>query len=178
MARVVPLDRTHRRRDFDCGRVELNDYLAKVAIQHQDSGVSRVFVLIEPNESPTHVLGFFSLSACQATGDVLPVPLQKKFPRIIPAILLGRLAVDRHQQRRGFGRALLIEAIKRVADVSQTVGCVGMFVDAKDDEADRFYRQFGFIPLSSSPQRLFLPLQTLASVAHAATAGATLPPIE
>ena len=47
-------------------------------MQQQSTGVSRTFVLIEPALSFKQVLGFFSLAACQASGDELPVSLKKK----------------------------------------------------------------------------------------------------
>ena len=79
----------------------------------------------------------------------------------LPAVLLGRLVVDRQHQGRGYGAALLFEAIRRVAATSQEIGIAGLFVDAKDDAAAAFYRKFGFVPLPSDPHRLFLPLETL-----------------
>ena len=82
-------------------------------------------------------------------------------------MLLGRLAIDRAFQRRGYGGALLVEAIRRVAATAAQIGIAGLFVDAKDDQAAAFYRKFGFVPLPSNAHRLFLPLSTLLSVASA-----------
>ena len=144
-------------------------------MQQQSTGVSRTFVLIDPALSFKQVLGFFSLAACQASGDDLPVSLKKKFPRSVPAILLGRLAIDVRSQGQGFGRALMVEATRRVATASEFIGLVGLFVDAKDEPASRFYQRFGFVPLPNDSHRLFLPLETLHEVAKLLRAGSVVP---
>jgi GNAT superfamily N-acetyltransferase len=129
---VQPLARSHDREAFDCGSEAINTFLRTTARQHQDRGISRTFVLVDPDsESRTRILGFFTLSACEGVSADLPSPLAKRFPRSLPAVLLGRLAVDREFQGRGFGGALLIEAICRVAALSTQIGIAGLFVDAK-----------------------------------------------
>ena len=60
----------------------------------------------------------------------------------------------------GLGTHMMINAIERILVVSEHLGIIGFFVDAKDDTAKRFYEQFGFIPLSD-PLHLFLPMKTL-----------------
>lgn len=168
MAEVHPLSRNHDRDTFDCGSEALNLFLRATARQHQDRGISRTFVLVEPESAaPNRVIGFFTLSACEGIASDLPPSLARRLPRNLPAVRLGRLAVDRQFQRRGFGGALLVEAIRRVAATATQIGIAGLFVDAKDDQAAAFYRKFGFVPLPSNPNRLFLPLSTLLSVASA-----------
>jgi GNAT superfamily N-acetyltransferase len=165
VAEIVPLDKSHERDRFDCGASELNSFLRSTARQHQDKGLSRTFVLVDPDsEDPLRVLAYFSLSACHAASEDLPDSLRKKLPRTIPAILLGRLAVDREFQSRGHGSSLLVEAMRRVAQTASFVGVAGLFVDAKDEGAARFYSHFGFVALASNPLRLFLPMRTLTSI--------------
>lgn len=166
MAEIQPLSRRLDREGFDCGSEALNAFLKSTARQHQDRGISRTFVLLDPDlGDPTQIIGFFTLSACEGVASDLPESLAKRLPRNVPAVLLGRLAVDRRFQGRGYGGALLVEAIRRVAATSTQIGIVGLFVDAKDDRAAAFYRKYGFVPLPSNPSRLFLPLPTILSIA-------------
>jgi GNAT superfamily N-acetyltransferase len=165
VAKVESLSRKHEREAFHCGVKALNDFLQRTARQHQERGVSRTFALVDPNsETPTNILGFFTLSACEAFAADLPAALANRLPRVIPAVLLGRLAIDRTVQGQGYGSALLVEAIRRVAATSTQVGVAGLFVDAKDDNAAAFYRKYGFVPLPANPRRLFLPLSTLLDI--------------
>ena len=165
MADIQPLTRQHDRDTFDCGVEPLNVFLRTTAIQHQDKGVSRTFVLTDPAMiPPSRILGFFTLSACEGLAAQLPPTIAKSLPRQIPAVLLGRLAIDREFQSQGYGSVLLFEAIRRVAATSTQIGIAGLFVDAKDAAALSFYRKFGFISLASDQRRLFLPLATLRQI--------------
>jgi GNAT superfamily N-acetyltransferase len=123
-------------------------------------------VLVDPESpTPSRILGFFTLTACEAIATELPSNLAKRLPRNIPAVLLGRLAVDQTLQGQGYGKALLIDAIRKVAQTAAHIGIVGLFVDAKDEPAATYYRKFGFVSLPSNPWRLFLPLDSLQQIA-------------
>ena len=57
---------------------------------------------------------------------------------------------------------MMANDIEQILRVSEHLGIIGFFVDAKNDEAITFYEQFGFIPLPDNPLELFLPLETLS----------------
>lgn len=162
MLRIEPLGSIHDRAGFDCGVGPLNRYLRETARQHVTKGVARTFVLIEDTVSaPKPVLGFFTLSLCQVLADEVPPNWARKLPGQIPAMRLGRLAVARARQREGFGKILLVEAIRKVAAVAAAAGGIGLFVDAKDATAADFYARFGFEPTPTEPLTLFMPMDTV-----------------
>ena len=74
--------------------------------------------------------------------------------------------MNRRAQGRGVGRALLVDALLRVATAAEQVGCYGVTVDAKDDTAVAFYRRFGFDPLPPArfPQQMFMPIAIVGAV--------------
>ena len=82
----------------------------------------------------------------------------------MPAAKLARLAVAQNRQRQGLDTQMMINAMKRVLKITQQLGILSFFVDAKDKSARLYYEQFGFIPLSDNPLELFLPLATLRNV--------------
>ena len=85
-----------------------------------------------------------------------------KLPRYpIPAVLLGRLAVDRSVQGKKLGEYLLIDALKRVAAASATIGVHAVVVDALNERAAAYYLGFGFAAFHGHPLTLFLPLETV-----------------
>ena len=166
MNRLEALDSSHDRSGFDCGSAPLNHYIQQVARQHAVRGISRVFVLVDESaQAPKPLLGFFSLAACEAESESLPAAIARKFPRKIPAVRLGRLAVNKEQQGRGPGKDLVLLAMKKTAEGAAIVGLAGLFVDAKDENVAGFYGRFGFIPLPDRPLTLFLPIQTLLQIA-------------
>ena len=162
MYRIELLSRAHDREGFDCGSEPLNAYFRHTARQHTERGISRTFVLVDEVASePKPVLGYFTLNICQLRAEQLPPELARKLPRDVAGLKLGRLAVIGNRQRQGLGQMLLVAAMKKVIEVFESAGGVGLFVDAKDESAKAYYERFGFMPLPDNFLQLFLPLQTL-----------------
>lgn len=163
MHKIELLAKSHDREGFDCGSEPLNSFLKQTARQHADRGISRTFVLVEEDDSSgrKRILGFFSLNLCQLKADTLPPEEAKRFPRRVPGVRLGRLAVAKEFQRQGIGRTLLIGAMGKFMEIFSTAGGIGLFVDAKDHEAKRYYEQFGFVCLASNELELFLPVKSI-----------------
>jgi len=160
--KIELLSRAHDREGFDCGSEPLNLYFRQTARQHTERGISRTFVLVEEiAREPKPVLGYFTLNICQIRTEQLLPELARRLPREVAGLKLGRLAIASNRQRQGFGQMLLVAAMKKVIEVFQSAGGIGLFVDAKDEEAKSYYERFGFVALPDNPLQLFLPLQTL-----------------
>ena len=157
------LQDNHDIEGFTCGVDALDQWLKRVARQHISKGVSRTFVAIDP-ANPTQILGYYSLTAAEIDTDKLPRDVAKKLPRRVPLVLLGRLATSVSVRGQGIGKLLLVDALKRIVEVSHNVGITLILVDAKDDQAAIFYRNFGFVPLPDTPHRLALPIATAKQV--------------
>jgi len=160
--KIELLSKSHDRDGFDCGSEPLNLFLKQTARQHAERGISRTFVLVDEDAStPKPIVGFFSLNLCQIKSESLSADEAKKLPRDVSGIRLGRLAVAKAYQRRGIGKNLLIAAMGKLIEIFNTAGGIGLFVDAKDQEAKRYYEQFGFVALPSNELELFLPVKTI-----------------
>ena len=158
---ITPLGKRHDRKNFDCGEATLNLYLNRYANQDIRRRVSRVFVASPPTELQ-RVIGYYSLSAGSLAAADLPDEFRRRLPRYpVPVALLGRLAVDKSQQGQGLGAILIADALQRIALAGQVMAVYAVVVDALDESAAEFYRQFGFIPLPSQPLKLFLPMDTV-----------------
>jgi ribosomal protein S18 acetylase RimI-like enzyme len=161
--KLETLARSHDRESFDCGSGPLNSFLKQTARQHAARGISRTFVLVEEDDAaePKRILGFFSLNLCQLKADALPPEQARRFPRAVPGVRLGRLAVAKEMQRQGIGRTLLVGAMGKFMEIFNTAGGIGLFVDAKDEAAKRYYERFGFVSLPDNGLQLFLPVETI-----------------
>ncbi len=160
MLRIESLSRRHNREGFDCGNPELNDYLRHTARQHTDKGLSRTEVLVD-DEAPDEILGYVTVGLAEVITDTLPPRYAKKYPAKAHGVKLARLAVARSRQRQGLGALMMVHAMRRALQVADSAGIIGLFVDAKDEAASRYYRRFGFLPLPDDPHKLFLLLVTL-----------------
>ena len=162
MNRIEPLSRDHNRSDFDCGVEPLNAYLRGTARQHIEKQISMTYVLVDEVATPPKlILGYFTVGICEVMAAEMSPMFAKKYPPKLPAVRLGRLAVEQRQQGNHFGKALLFAAIKHYWKVAESVGGVALIVDAKDDRAADFYRHFGFQSFLTDPLKLFLPLGTV-----------------
>lgn len=112
----------------------------------------------------TVVVGYYSLSSTGAPVRDVPPETAARFPRnpLLPATLLGRLAVDRALQGRKLGEFLLVDALHRSLAQSDAIGSTAVIVDAIDDRARAFYEHFEFIAFPEQPHRLFLPMAMIA----------------
>jgi len=159
--RIIPLTGDHDRQGFDCGRQELNDWLRRVARQHQDKGISKTFVAIHEAES-TQIRGYYALTLAELENRYLPEAWRKKLPRRILGVRLGRLAVDKTFQNQGLGELLLIDALTRAQRIYTEAGGIGLFVDAIDEPAAGYYRRFGFDVSPDNSLLLFLPSASIS----------------
>lgn len=152
----TPLISTHLVTDFDCGVESLNEWLDKRAWKNQVLGVSRTFVITNGEV----VVGYYCLSSAAIDRIELPKAKQRNMPDPIPAILIGRLAVDLRYQGKKIGLSLLQDAICRIITASQSVGIAYILVHALDDAAKRFYEMNGFEAIPEQPLTLFLSVAT------------------
>lgn len=108
------------------------------------------------------VAGFYTLAATSLQLDGLPAALAKKLPRYpsVPAMLIGRLAIDLRFKGQGLGRALVYDACRRTSRLG--IGVYAMIVKPKTEAAAAFYATSGFLRLPGEPGLLFLPMETFA----------------
>lgn len=158
--RVEPLSGGHERKQFCCGQAPLDTYIQKYARQHARKDFGRTFVAVLPGTK--QVLGYYTLSSSSVAFDHAPPPLQKRLPRYpIPCALLGKLAVDQTVSGRGLGSFLLMDALRRVAEIGGEMAIFAVEVYALDRAAKSFYRQYGFQEFQDHPHHLFLPMSTI-----------------
>ncbi len=119
------------------------------------------FVLVVPDGA---IVGYYTLSATGVKLTELPADITRKLPKypLVPATLLGRLAVDKIHQGRRYGRFLLADALFRA--VHSEIASFAIIVDAKDDVARRFYERESFLPFPDQPRRLFRLMADIAKL--------------
>jgi predicted N-acetyltransferase YhbS len=154
------LSKQHDRDCFNCGNEALNQFLKQTARQHIQKGISRTFVLVN-TEQPEIIICFFTLILCEIRADKFPAKFFKKYPGKVPGVKLARLAVNQAYQRQGIGEILMIEAMQRALIVAENAGGIGLFVDAKDENAKTYYSRYGFVSLEDKTLELFLPLSVI-----------------
>jgi predicted GNAT family N-acyltransferase len=154
----------HNRASFKCGQDDLDRYLHAQATQDIKKRVATVFVLVDyPN---SNVLAYYTLSAYSVELVELDNALAKSLPKypLLPATLLGRLAVDVNYQGKGLGEVVLVDALKRSLAATVQVASLAVVVDALDQRAASFYQKYGFQQFKQHPLKLYLSMQSVAQL--------------
>ena len=156
--RLAQLDAACDRSMFSSGTEPLDRYLREQATQDIRRRVAACFVALADG---SRVAGYYTLASASLLLADLPAPIGKKLPRYptVPAVRMGRLAVDQAFKGQGLGGALLADALDRSA--RSEIAAYALVVDAKDKIAAAFYQHHGFVALPDSPRCLFLPLPTV-----------------
>ena len=155
------LNGAHKRTAFNSGSAPLDRYLREQVAQDVRRRVAACFVAATDGK---RIAGYYTLASASLLLAELPTSTGRKLPRYptVPAVRMGRLAVDQGFKGQGLGSALLADALGRAA--RSEVAAYALMVDAKDDAAENFYQHHGFIALPDSPRTLFLPLATVQAV--------------
>lgn len=158
-ARVEPLARTHDVSTFDCGvHDSLSNWLKRFAWMNQQNETSRTYVVHRANR----VVAYYSIATGSVGREDVPARVAKGLANHpVPVIVLTRLAVDVAEQGKGLGKAMLKDALVRIAAAADIVGARAVLVHAIDADAAAFYRRFDFGPCPGNDLHLMLLMKDL-----------------
>ncbi len=159
----VLLTETHDSAAFDSGEPALDESLRQRAWNNQQLAASRTYVIC-PTGSNT-IIGYAALSMGQILAQEVTGSMRRNMPRHIPAVVLGRLAIDRTWQGKGLGRALLADVVRRALLASEEVSARLVIVHAISPAAEAFYLHHGFTRLPVEMPTLALDLVKFRKVA-------------
>jgi len=144
LSKVEAISESHDLSRFDCGGHEsLNDWLKRFALTNERNESARTYVVHRNGL----VVAFYSISAGSVSVEEAPSRISKGLARHpVPVILLARLAVDKDEKGAGLGKALLKDALARIAQAADIVGARAVLVHAIDEQAKKFYEHFDFEP--------------------------------
>lgn len=154
------LGAAHDRAAFSCGVPALDHYLRKQAGQDVRRRVAAAFVATPDGKT---IAGYYTLSQHSVDLGAMPEEFAAKLPKypLVPATLIGRLAVSVSFRGQGVGELLLMDALHRCLGGSRHVASAAVIVDAKDENVAAFYAKYGFLELPKVARRLFLPMATV-----------------
>lgn len=134
------LDAHHVLSGFDCGDAALDSWLIDRARRNQVQGSSRTWVVCGDGR----VIAYYASSTAVVMRAAATKRAARNQPDPLPALLLGRLAVDRRWRGHGLGAALLKHFLLKAMEVSELTGVRVLLVHAKTAAAAAFYRRYGF----------------------------------
>lgn len=155
---VAALDLASDRSYFESGVAALDRYFQTQVGQDIKRRVTACFVA---TDTQGHIAGYYTLASASVLLTDLPDAVVKKLPRYpsVPAVRMGRLAVNQLYKGKGLGAALLADALRRA--VTAEIAAYALVVDAKDENAASFYAHHGFMALPDQPLFMFISLATV-----------------
>ncbi|MDR3424539.1 MAG: GNAT family N-acetyltransferase [Alphaproteobacteria bacterium] len=155
----ILLNEKHECSTFNSGEPILDEWLRNRALPNIHSGASRAYVACP--RSSRKVVGYYALCMGQILSQDVAGSMRRNMPKHIPAVILGRLAIDLAWQGKGLGGQLLSDAVHRSLKASGIVSARLVIVHALSPSAEAFYQHHGFVRLPIEAPTLALDLGKL-----------------
>jgi GNAT superfamily N-acetyltransferase len=136
--------RAHRRDEFDCGVASLNEWLHRYSGQNRRRNTAATWVITDEED---RVVAYATLSMTSIDRSAAPRHLGKGAPARVPALLVGRLAVNHRVAGYGLGTSLVRHILAVAVSINSVAACRAVVVDAVNADAYRWWQRFGFAPL-------------------------------
>jgi len=151
----TPINKDYNLEIFDCGDAELNKWLKEKAILNEGEA-SRTYVIATDDKV---VIAYYSLAYGSISRELAISKVKRNMPDPIPAMLVGRLAVDTKWHGTGLGRGMVRDAVIRTLEASKVAGLKALFVHAISPEAKAFYSKCGFYPSPINSMTLMITVK-------------------
>jgi hypothetical protein len=161
----------HDRAAFSCGVAQVDNFLRRTANKLASAGNLRVVVLAKGRE----IIGFYALNAHAVDYRDLPKRFARSRPGhgLIPVAYVSMIGVDLRYAGKGYGRDLMVNALRRIGAAADAIGIAMAIIDILDDgdaeliaRRSALYTSFGFEPIPGNPLRLILPVDTIRQITH------------
>ena len=146
------LSPNHDLSQFQCGEPALDDWLRRRALQNEEIGASRTYVVCAGGR----VVAYYALAAGAVAHIAAPGRVRRNMPDPVPVMVIGRLAIDQSVQGQGLGPSLLRDAVLRTLQAAEIAGIRAILVHAISERAKRFYEKWGFVSSPLEPMTLMI----------------------
>ncbi|TAL36487.1 MAG: GNAT family N-acetyltransferase [Alphaproteobacteria bacterium] len=141
----VHLTAKHDLEHFQSGEETLDNWLRERAIENMAAAASKTYVVC-PSGS-RQVIGYYAICMGHILNQEVIGSMRRNMPKHIPAVILGRLAIDERWQGKGLGKALLQDAVQRSVRAAMEVSARLLIIHAISPNAEAFYSHHGFARL-------------------------------
>jgi GNAT superfamily N-acetyltransferase len=137
---LLALER-HDRTRFASGEPVLDEWLRRYAGQNRRRDTAATWVIADASDV---VVAYASVAMTAIDRSAAPARLAKQAPDPVPALLLGRLAVDRAYNGKGIGTALVAHVLATAAELNAKAACRAVVVSALNSRARSWWEHLGF----------------------------------
>ena len=131
----------HDRAAFDSGEAVLDEWLRRYAGQNRRRDTAATWVIVDADDV---VVAYATIAMTGIDRSAAPPSIAKRSPDPVPALLLGRLAVDRRHTGLGIGTALVAHVLATALELNAKAACRAVVVTSMHADARRWWERLGF----------------------------------
>lgn len=156
--KIELLNQNHDLTNFDCGDLDLNDFIKNEALKEQNKKLNITYLITINNE----IIGYFSLLTDKIEIKYIKNEEIKKNIlsdlknqyKTIPSVKIGRLAIDKKYAKQGIGTLILKNIIYSLDEISKKEIGFRLITVEGYVEAYHFYTTNNFVPLQNEEKFL------------------------
>lgn len=145
----------HDREAFDSGEPALDEWLHRYAGQNRRRDTAATWVIADADDL---VVAYASVAVTGIDRSAASETVAEGAPDPVPALLLGRLAVDRRYANLGIGTALAAHALATAVELYEKAACRAVVVTALSANARAWWERLGLSPVRTGRSRSAGPL--------------------
>jgi GNAT superfamily N-acetyltransferase len=133
----------HRRAAFESDEPVLDEWLRRYAGQSRRRDTAATWVIVDAEDV---VVAYASIAMTGIDRSAAPPSVARHAPDPVPALLLGRLAVDRGHTGLGLGTTLVAHVLATAVELNAIAACRAVVVNALRTDVRRWWERLGFHP--------------------------------
>jgi GNAT superfamily N-acetyltransferase len=150
LTRPTLLDtKRHDRTGFESDDPTLDEWLRRYAGQNRRHDTAATWVILDAHDA---VVAYASIAMTGIDRSAAPPAVARRAPDPVPALLLGRLAVDRRHSGLGIGTALAAHVLATAVELNAKAACRAVVVTALNADVRRWWERLGFRALDPTDE--------------------------
>lgn len=143
----------HDRATFGSGDAVLDEWLRRYAGQNRRRDTAATWVIADVDQA---VVAYATVAMTAINRSVAPQSVARQAPDPVPALLIGRLAVDRRHSGLGVGTALVAHVVATAVELNTKAACRALVVNAIHSAARGWWEHLGFQAFDEQSLDLYL----------------------
>jgi GNAT superfamily N-acetyltransferase len=146
---LLDLER-HDRAAFESGEVVLDEWLRRYAGQNRRRDTAATWVIADVDHA---IVAYATVAMTAIDRSTAPQKVARQAPDPVPALLIGRLAVDRRHSGLGIGTTLVAHVLATAVELNAKAACRAVVVSALHPAARGWWEHLGFHPFEPTGKR-------------------------
>ncbi len=128
----------------------MDEWLGRYAGQNRRRDTAATWVIADADDA---VVAHATIAMSAIDRSSAPARIARQAPKPVPALLIGRLAVDRRYRGLGVGTALVGHVLATAVELNVKAACRAVVVNALHASAHGWWERLGFSPFDPADEQ-------------------------